>query len=132
MKRTVLLLMIAAMLLPANGIRAEDTTTLTGEYIWTSRDTRDDLEAIFTPAGDAKWDVSFYFNFRDEPHTYTGTASGSLTEGKLEGEVRNESKQRLFVFSGQFEDGKFKGTHAEIRDGNRRDTGTITLGHSAK
>ena len=132
MKRTALLLVVAAMLLPATGLRAEDATTLTGEYVWTHRDAGDALEAVFIPAGEAKWNVAFHFNFRDKPHTYSGTAEGSLSEGKLEGEVRNESKERLFVFSGQFENGKFEGTHAEIRDGGKRDTGTLTLSGSAE
>ncbi len=129
MKKVSLLLAVAVLLLPTFGgqLGADEATTLTGEYVWNRQDVPTEIEAVFTPAGDAKWDVSFHFDFRNEGHIYTGTAEGSLTEGSLKGEVRNENKKRTFIFSGEFSDGVFNGTHAELRDGKKTDTGTIKL-----
>jgi len=104
---------------------AEGGTKLTGEYVWELGGTSGDLEAVFTPAGeDGHWDVTFRFEHRGQPHTYQGSAKGSLGEGTLEGTVFNENKKREFTFRGSFADGKFSGTHAE--SGKR--LGTLTLG----
>ncbi len=129
MKKASLFVAIAVLLLPAfsGPIDADDSTTLTGEYIWNRQDVPSEIEAVFTPAGESKWDVSFHFDFRNEGHIYTGTAEGSLTEGPLKGEVKNENKKRTFIFSGKFTDGVFEGTHAEMRDGKELDTGVIKL-----
>ncbi|MEM7351565.1 MAG: hypothetical protein AAF657_12205 [Acidobacteriota bacterium] len=128
MKKSALLLVIAALLLPAGGnLLADDAQTFTGEYVWTQRNVSDPIEAVFTPTGDGKWDVAFHFKFRGEPHVYEGQAEGSLTDGALHGEVRNENRQRTFTFKGTFADGVFNGTHREITRGRERDTGTITL-----
>jgi hypothetical protein len=69
-----------------------------------------------------------YAYFRGENHTYSGTAEGSLAEGALSGTVQNEKKERTWTFSGSFEAGAFRGTHAEIVDGKEQPTGTLTLG----
>lgn len=128
MKKSALLLFVAAMLLPIGGdSQADESRTLTGEYVWTQRDASDPIEAIFTPTGEGLWSVAFHFKFRGEPHVYEGQAEGSLTEGELKGEVRNENKQRTFTFKGTFEDGIFNGTHRETTRGRQRSTGTITL-----
>lgn len=125
----VLLALLA--LAPAPAALAEEgetaTTTLKGEYWWSQRDSSGDLEAVFTPSGDGKWDVDFHFTFRGKDHTYSGTAEGRIGEGELSGEVKNESKERTFVFSGTFDGGEFKGTHAEIRGEGRTETGMLTL-----
>ena len=129
MKRVSLLfaLLPALVVVPAASLHAEDTQTLKGEYVWSNRDRGGDVEAVFTPAGKKKWDVSFYFNFRDQDHVYSGTAEGSLSKGKLSGTVKNESKKRTFTFTGEFKDGAFSGTHSEIGDGREQATGTLTL-----
>lgn len=131
----LLLALVAALVIVGLPATAEDTTvdaaqtTLIGEYNWERGETQGDLKAVFTPKDDATWNVSFYFDFRGDPHTYTGEAQGSLTEGALKGEVLNEAKNRTFTFEGTFQDGKFEGTHSEIggRRGTRK-TGTLTLG----
>lgn len=130
LKKATLLVLATMCLALFVGLQAgaADGKTLTGEYHWTNRDSRGPLEAIFTPKEDGIWDVSFHFEFRGEKHVYTGTAEGSLSDGALKGEVLNETKKRTFTFEGAFEGGKFKGTHAEIREGNQLDTGTLTLG----
>lgn len=127
MKKIALLIVATAFLL-APGVGAEEPQTLNGEFHWTGGGSTGDLEAVFTAAGDGVWEVAFHFEFRGQPHTYSGTAEGSLTEGALEGTVKNESKKRTFTFSGTFADGKFKGTHAEIGSGRESSTGTLTLG----
>jgi len=107
---------------------AEDNITLTGEFVWTQRDNSGSLEAVFTPAGEGEWEVAFHFDFRGTGHVYSGTAKGSLSEGELSGEVRNENKKRTFVFGGEFKDGVFNGTHAETTGDRKQETGTLTLG----
>jgi hypothetical protein len=100
--------------------------TLTGEYDWGGRKSGD-LEAVFTATGEDTWNVSFHFTFRDQPHVFSGTASGSLTEGQLRGEVFDDRKKRTFTFEGQVKDGKFEGSHAEIEGDRVQNTGTMTL-----
>jgi hypothetical protein len=48
---------------------------------------------------------------------YSGTAEGSLSEGK----------KRTFTFTGEFDDGRFSGTHSETTGGREASTGTLTL-----
>ena len=113
----VLIFLVSAF----SGPRADDPRTLTGEFVWNQRDTSGDLEAVFTPSGEGEWDVSFHFSFRGRPHTYEGTAEGSLSQGALKGRVKNESGSRTFTFEGQFTDGEFRGLfRGHYADGNFR------------
>jgi hypothetical protein len=105
---------------------AADARTLKGGFVWT-QGSEGDLEAVFIPAGEDRWEVSFHFTFRGEDHTYTGEAEGSLNEGSLSGTVLNETKKRTFTFTGEFEKGEFRGTHAEVGESGERKTGTLTL-----
>ena len=109
------------------GQAGEEMTTLTGEFVWEHGNATGDLEAVFTPTGEGSWDVAFHFTFRNKPHTYSGSAQGSLTAGALSGTVLNENKKRTFAFEGSFEDGIFNGTHAEVGDQRTSSTGTLTL-----
>jgi len=130
-KGTVLLVVAMTVVgVPAGSdAGAEDSTkTLHGKFVWSVKDGSGNLEAVFTPTGEATWSVDFHFNFRGDDHTYSGTAEGSLSEGALSGTVQNESKGRTWTFTGSFEDGAFSGTHAEIVDGKAQPTGTLTLG----
>ena len=126
MKRPLLAL-IAASILTAGLLVAEEATTLQGEFVWNARGSAGDLEAVFTSTGEDTWNVDFHFEFRGSAHTYSGSAEGSLSEGALRGEVRNENKERSFTFEGKFNDGKFKGRHAEVKDGRAQSTGSLTL-----
>ncbi len=114
---------------PASAEEAEaGSRTLTGEYIWSSSNRGPgELKAVFTPNGPDQWQVDFHFDWRGTPRVFSGEATGSLDGGKLEGEVRNSSKQRTFTFQGKVADGVFEGTHAEIEDGYPEKTGTMTL-----
>ena len=88
------------------------------------------LRTTFTATGPGKWGVSFRFTWRGTPHVYSGTATGSLTEGVLEGKIKNDEKHRNFTFTGVFADGVFKGTHTEVGRGRTdrvEQTGTMTL-----
>ncbi len=136
MKQIPLLLLGLALLLPlpAGTLAADDSTptdsrTLTGEYFWQDADLHGDLEAVFTPTGENEWSVEFHFTFRDRPRTYSGTAMGNLETGSLDGTVYGESRrgQREWVFRGSFEDGTFRGDHAEMEDGEEIPSGTLTL-----
>ena len=101
--------------------------TLKGSFHWTDGGNKGDLEAVFTPTGEGTWDVAFHFKFRGEPHTYSGTAEGTLANGALEGRVLNEGRNRTFTFKGTFAEGEFQGAHAEIEDDGEHATGTLTL-----
>ncbi len=136
MKRSICLLffLLTCLLVPGVVIAedakgAEDAekaeTTLVGEYQW-NRGPTGDLKAVFTPTGEGTWDVSFYFDFRDKPHTYSGTAEGSM-DGALSGEVQNENKKRTFIFEGSFKDGVFEGNHEETTPERAGETGTLML-----
>ena len=128
MKGTALALIGIAILLAAGVAGAEESRTLTGEFVWNKRGNRGDIEAMFTATGKETWDVTFHFTFRGTPHIYEGTAEGSLVEGDLTGTVLNENRKRTFTFTGAFKDGKFRGTHSEIEGQREVQTGTLTLG----
>ena len=132
MKRTALILVGGAILLAVAvgvaGAGGQEPRTLTGEFEWNHRGNRGDLEAMFTATGQGTWDVVFHFTFRGSSHTYTGTAEGSLSEGELSGKVLNESKKRTFTFTGAFQNGEFRGTHAEIEGQRVVQTGSLILG----
>ena len=121
--------LIVLLLVAATGLgHAEDeATTLEGAFVWENGNTTGDLEAVFTPTSDGQWDVSFHFEFRGRPHVYSGSASGNLSDGRLEGRVLNDNKKRTFTFEGSFTDGEFNGTHVEVGDKKSRSTGTLTL-----
>lgn len=103
--------------------------TMTGQYQWNRQaDKPGDLRAEFTSIKDGQYQVNFYFEFREKKHVYSGTAEGSIENGALKGEVQNENKKRTWRFKGISKDGKFTGTHVEMkRDGGEKATGTLTL-----
>ena len=105
---------------------ADEKRTLKGSFEWVDAGKKGDLEAVFTPTGEGKWDVAFHFEFRGA-HVYAGTAEGSLSGGDLKGRVQNDDKNRTFTFTGAFTDGEFRGTHAEVGDDGEHATGTMTL-----
>ena len=129
-RETVLLLAASALLLPVFAAVAEvgDQQTLTGTYVWNSG-RPSTLKATFTATGDNRWDVAFHFKFRGRPEIFSGTATGNLATGKLEGRVRNQrgSGPRTFTFRGEFENGTFRGRHAEVYGKRESSTGTLTL-----
>jgi hypothetical protein len=127
-RATQLVAVVAAVALcPGLAIGGDEERTLKGSYHWSDGGRKGDLKAVFTPAGEAKWDVAFYFEFSGEPHVYSGTAEGTLSGGVLKGRVLNEGKNRSFVFKGNFTEGEFRGTHAETTDDGEHATGSLTL-----
>ena len=121
-------LAVVLLTLPGADARADDegSQTMLGEYYWTGGNTGGELKAVFTATGEDTWDVDFFFDFRSKPHVYSGTAEGSLTDGPLEGTVKNENRRRTFVFGGKVVESRFTGEHAEITQDERR-TGTLEL-----
>jgi len=122
-------LVVALVILSGGFAESADSAEvrqLTGGFVWNKNRTGD-LAAEFSPTGEGKWDVTFRFVFREQNHVYSGTAEGSLSAGELSGRVLNEGKSRTFVFRGKFEEGTFRGTHAEIEDDLEQETGTLTL-----
>jgi hypothetical protein len=106
----------------------EDSTEFEGSFYWSGRNRTGDLKAVFSSSTGGGWDVVFYFDWEDKPHVYTGTATGSLTDGDLSGSVFNEDKEYHFTFSGQIDDGEFEGTHQMIgKDGKAIEMGTVEL-----
>ena len=106
---------------------AMETKVMKGSFEWNNENRKGNLEATFTPAGDGKWEVAFRFEFSGQQHVYSGTAEGSLTSGTLSGKVHNEDRRRSWSFTGTSDDGRFKGTHAEIVGNGQQPTGTLTL-----
>lgn len=120
-------LLAALIMAPGQAIGADEKRTLKGTFEWTDGGSKGDLEAVFTPAGEGVWEVDFHFEFQGKPHTYSGTAEGTLAGGALKGRVLNESKKRTFTFTGDFAEGEFRGTHAEIGADGAHPTGSLTL-----
>jgi len=104
----------------------DGTQTFSGYFRWDAQNLSANLEAVFTPTGEATWDVSFNFQFQGS-HTFSGTAEGSLKNGKLEGTVLNERETRSFDFRGSIKRGKFRAVHFESTGGARRRTGTLSM-----
>jgi len=120
-------LVLLAIFVSSIGYAAEEgTKTFSGHFRWDAQDLSGNLEAVFTPTGEAAWDVSFHFVFQGS-HTYSGTAEGDLKTGKLEGTVFNERETRSFDFRGTVKKGKFRGVHFESTGGARRKTGTLSM-----
>ena len=130
-----LLILAIALLVALPGLAwaadgATETQTLEGEYVWKrqDKDISGPLKAIFEATGEASWNVAFHFTFEDEEHVYEGTATGSLTDGPLAGEVMTDGDEpRPFSFTGEFVNGSFEGTHSGMRDGETHRTGTLSL-----
>lgn len=129
MKNIALPFAAVLLLLPLSDVGADavERRTLKGKYVW-DQGASGDLRAVFTATGPEEWEVDFHFRFRGRGHVYRGTAVGNLSDGKLEGRVRNENERRTFTFDGEFSsDGTFRGSHAEITGGRPQRTGTLTL-----
>ena len=124
--------LLGVFLLAALPSVAGDDVTLEGGFVWEREDGNHegDLKAVLTPAGDGEWDVSFYFDWEDGPHVYTGKCMGSL-EGELTGNIKADGDREMnFTFAGAFEDGKFSGTHNFLsKEGEENKAGTLTLSH---
>jgi hypothetical protein len=121
------LLVLAAAICAATPLLADLPRTLEGSYHWEPGRHRGELEATFTPSGENHWDVAFQFTFSGRSHTYRGTATGSLDNGSLAGEVRTEDGRRRFAFRGTVDEGTFSGTHSERYGEDEEHTGTLTL-----
>ena len=108
-----------------------ETRTLHGLYTSGFADGPQRIRVEFTrqPEGsEMDWKVAFHFRWAGENRVYRGVASGSLTEGRLFGQVHDEDRARLFNFRCEFDKKKrCKGKHAEVVRTGEHETGTITL-----
>ncbi len=100
-----------------------------GSYKWIRKkgEKQGTVTADFTPDGEGKWKVKFYFKWGKKDHIYTGTAKGSVEDGKLAGAVLNDTKKRSFTFEGIVKDGTLTGTNKENTKGRTKDTGSIVM-----
>ena len=117
MKKTTSALMVAVLVLAAGAAVAdtEKPQTFSGSYDWTDGSV-DDLKAVFQPDGEDAWTVTFDFTWNGKPHTWTGTAQGSLEDGtEVTGTATDGN--RNWVFEGSIKDGVMSGVHREIREG---------------
>lgn len=127
MKRPASLLLALALALPLAATESAGETRMSGMFSSSYQDRPKSVTAYFTPTGDEEWDVYFLFEFNGRDHRYEGTAHGSLADGELRGEVRDEGGRRTFTFEGETRKGKFRGNHAEVRRGREQSTGTLSL-----
>ena len=131
-KRASLAVAMALVFLCGGTLALADDHEVTwkGTYVWerSDKDIPGDIEAVFTPAGDKTWDVVFHFEWEGEMRAWKGTATGSLDNGELKGEAKEDrDRERTFAFEGTVKDGKFQGIHGGMRDGKLSETGKITL-----
>ena len=100
-----------------------------GEYKWvrTKGEKKGTVTAEFAPDGENKWKVKFFFKWGKKDHIYTGTATGSVKDGKLKGTVLNDTKKRSFTFEGTVKEGTLTGTYNETTKGRAKKTGVITM-----
>ncbi len=128
LRRIIRLVVTVFLLLAVPGVVvAQAERTLTGEFVWSQRGKSGELRVLFKSTGESRWDVAFHFNFRERSYVYRGRAEGTLGSGNLQGEVLNDDLSRTFTFEGTFEQGTFKGTHAEVKKRGPQSTGTLTL-----
>ena len=128
MRRLALPFLATALLLltaPPPGAGGAATRTLEGKY--RSGFGSGPVSATFVPTDSRLWEVRFDFRFNGRRHTYRGSAEGGFDEEGLAGRVQNENGRRTFTFRGDYADGVFRGTHAEIVRGRERPTGTLVL-----
>lgn len=129
MRHTTALLLLCLGLVPGAvtepALAASGERTLSGEYRSGFGD--GPVEAVFTAAREGRWEVAFHFSHAGRDLTYSGEAEGSLDEGELRGRVETPDGGRRFTFRGEFENGTFRGTHAELYRNQERRTGTLTM-----
>ena len=97
-----------------------------GSYTW-GTEAEGALEVVFTPNGKDSWNVDFAFDYVGNRRTWTGTARGNLKNGSLEGRVDSDNPELGYILRGEFRDGIFEGTHAELIDGSEKPSGTVRL-----
>lgn len=105
----------------AKGVR------LTGSFSWTGRPAKQDLRAVLTPDGTNGWKAVYEFTWDKRKHNYTGTVTGHLDNGEVQGEANADDARRSFSFKGQAKNGVITFDHFETTGGASRATGTGTL-----
>ena len=111
----------------AEAAKAGEKQSFKGTYTSDREQGKTKLKATFAPTGPGTWTVKFRFFSHGSGHVFSGTAEGSLSAGSLRGTVKTSDQTRTFTFHGQFSEGRFEGTHAEVLEEGERPTGTLTL-----
>lgn len=119
------LIVSVALLIAMGGVAtAAENQTWNGEYNWNNGG-EGPLKGVFTARGEDSWKVAFHFRFNGKKYVYKGTAEGSLSGGRLAGEVTHRG--RRWTFEGTVKDGTFQGSHTEMGQDGAFETGTMTL-----
>ena len=95
MKRIALWIVAVALAVSASGaaVLGAEPQTLKGSFVWNNENRTGDLEAVFTETEDGMYDVDFRFEWEGKPRVFSGTAVGSLSSGKLDGRVTNDTEE---------------------------------------
>jgi hypothetical protein len=122
-----------ASLAAADADKPAPSYTTEGTFIWSRNNASEPVKAVFTKTEAADtYDVKFYFKWSKKEHIYSGTATGQLKDGKLEGTVKADDQNRSFGFTGTCKDATFSGSHHEKSGAKEQATGTITWKSTGK
>ena len=112
-------------------MRTDEVHVFTGTYNTAKEEEPGPIQVVFTPMGEPDetptWSVVFTVIFQTQEYTFYGTAEGGMVEGKLSGQVQNESGTQTFRFRGGHKDGMFEASHYELEGSAETPTGTMTL-----
>ena len=106
---------------------AGDEVVNRGEYVWKVDGHRNEVEAVFTPRGEDTWDVEFRFAYARRRGVYQGMARGSLRDGVVHGEVRDNGGVLRYGFELVVEGDRLEGQHFDIWSGRKKLNGTLRL-----
>ena len=97
-----------------------------GKFKWNRKGKDEfDVRGTFKKKEDGTYDAKFYFKWGKTPHIYTGIVTGDMEKGPIKGKIYNDNKKREFALQCEYKDGKFTGTHQEIRRKKPKETGLI-------
>jgi hypothetical protein len=103
-----------------------ETYDYEGKFKWSKKGEKEyQIKGIFTKNEKGNYDAKFLFDWGTTAHIYTGIVKGDIEKGPISGQIYNDNKKREFAFKCDFKDGKFTGTHQEIRRKKRKETGVI-------
>ena len=120
-------LLALAILGLAAGAPGDPVEVFRGEYVWKVDGHQNEVEAVFTPTGEAAWDVEFRFAYARRRETYQGIARGSLREGPVHGEVKDNGGVLRYGFELEVEGDRLEGQHFDIWSGRKKLNGTLRL-----
>lgn len=117
---------IAVLLVLSCEPRPPGVEVFRGEYTWNDGQPSP-LEAVFTPAGESKWNVELSWSSGRRKGTYRGRARGSLQQGELVCDVENKEGEPNYRIEAQVDGDLLEGQHYEVHSGRRKPSGTLRL-----